>query len=119
VVKTGSCQTIQSDRGPVLAVGDAAEAIADLIGDGAKHRLRTGQRHAANQMSSGRHQIGEIVLMTSPSFVLRLYPRKSRQSASHIMADSRRLSVSTRSLWPWNMMGYSVYGMRVECSPKP
>ena len=36
------------------------------------------------------------------------YPRKSRQSSSHIMADRRRLSVSTRSLCPWNMIGYSV-----------
>src|SRR5205085_9980949 len=40
-----------------------------------------------------------------------LYPRKSRQSDSHIIAERRRLSVSTRSLWPWNMIGYSVYGM--------
>ena len=34
--------------------------------------------------------------------------RKSRQSASHIVADSRRLSVSMRSLLPWNISGYSV-----------
>ena len=41
-----------------LAVGDAAEAIPDLIGDGAEHGLRAGQRHAANQMGPGRHEIG-------------------------------------------------------------
>ena len=41
-------------------------------------------------------------------------PRNSRQSASHIIADSFRLSVSTRSLWPWNITGYSVYGMRSD-----
>ena len=34
--------------------------------------------------------------------------RKSRQSASHMVADRRRLSVSMRSLLPWNMSGYSV-----------
>ena len=37
----------------------------------------------------------------------------------HIIAESFRLSVSTRSLWPWNITGYSVYGMRSECRPKP
>ena len=36
-----------------------------------------------------------------------------------MVADRRRLSVSTRSLLPWNMSGYSVYGMRRECSAKP
>ena len=45
--------------------------------------------------------------------------RKSRQSASHIRAERRRLSTSTRSSWPWNISGYSVYGMRIECRPKP
>ena len=32
-------------------------------------------------------------------------PRNSRASVSHIIAESLRLSVSTRSLWPWNMSG--------------
>ena len=46
-------------------------------------------------------------------------PRNSRQSASHISAESRRLSTSTRSSLPWNMSGYSEWGMRGEWSPKP
>ena len=34
--------------------------------------------------------------------------RKSRQSASHMVAERRSVSVSTRSLLPWNISGYSV-----------
>ena len=49
----------------------------------------------------------------------RAQPRNSRQSASHISAESRRLSTSTRSSLPWNMSGYSEWGMRGEWSPKP
>ena len=49
-----------------------------------------------------------------PISLRRSHPRKSRLSVSHICAESLRLSVSTRSLWPWNITGYSVYGMRSE-----
>ncbi len=44
--------------GAGLAVRDAAEAVADLIGDGAEHGLRAGQRHAADQMGAGCREIG-------------------------------------------------------------
>jgi hypothetical protein len=45
--------------GTGLAVGDAPEAIPDLIGDGPEHGLGAGERHAANQMGPRRHWIGE------------------------------------------------------------
>ena len=56
--------------------------------------------------------VGKVTVKDTEFFLNRgstnTHPRKSRQSCSHITAESRRLSVSTRSLLPWNMIGYSV-----------
>ena len=41
-----------------LAVGDASEAVADLACHRAEHGLGAGQRHAAHQVHSGRHEVG-------------------------------------------------------------